>query len=254
MKKTAITKRLTAVCLLLCVLAGMFPFTLASAGTRTVLPHTGEQQTAPGVGGKSDDREFIGRLNIPDVGINVSLYDNISQKTVDREDSAGCLVMPSFPDCTVIADHSTQEFKTLTDVTEGMLGFIMNSDGSCTLLRCTDVCDGHNTEYTITDENYDNIIGTSDYLMYTCRTCWQNVRVCRWEIIEPGMNAPDLSDAGGGIKGFEFDGIIAELKGRLAAENINEELNAVRELVIEHAESSGKNKVYQYAPGAEQLY
>ena len=196
--EAAISKRLTAVCLALCIFAGMFSFAFfGSAGTGMVLPHTGEPELMSADSDRLVDREFIGRLNIPDVGINVSLYDNISQRTVDREDSAGCLVAPEYPNCTIIADHSTQGFNTLPDVTVGMYGFILNKDGSVTLLRCTDVCNGHNTTYTITDDKYNDIVGTSDYLMYTCRTCWQNVRVCRWEVIEPCWKAAESLQAPG---------------------------------------------------------
>lgn len=126
---------------------------------------------------------FVGRLYIPDVGIDVALYSGYSQSITDREDSANIFRWKSYYG-EVIADHSNQDFSELLDVSVGSEGRIELKDGSVVIIKCVAVFNGHNTGQELTDEVRNNIIGQADYVMYTCVNGWQNVRICLWNKTE----------------------------------------------------------------------
>lgn len=139
-----------------------------------------------GIDKTSDDRNyygFHGRLSIPDVDIDVALYDGVEQSVCDRWDSACIFPIAPYPG-EIIADHCNQEFSTLTSVAVGTIGQITLADDTLLTIRCTEVFDGHNTGYSITDAGWNNVLGKYEYLMYTCINGWENVRVCQWEIIQ----------------------------------------------------------------------
>lgn len=126
---------------------------------------------------------YYGRLYIPDVGIDVGLYGSKDrQAVVDRQDSA-CAFRLSYGRRTLlIADHNTQAFGPLLDVTEGMTGHIELKDGTIKHIICVGVLDGHNTGHGITDDHGLSVVGRHDYLMYTCMGYWRNVRICQWDL------------------------------------------------------------------------
>lgn len=123
---------------------------------------------------------FYGRLYIPDVGIDVALYNEYSQDAVDRKDSAYLWMFEPHPGIT-IGDHNNQEFGKLYDVTPGMKGYIVYPTGAMTVISCYDVFNGHNDTITLTDNDYNDVLGLADYTLYTCLDHWTNVRICLWQ-------------------------------------------------------------------------
>ena len=132
----------------------------------------------------SQAASYYGRLHIPSVGIDVGLYRSSDrQAVVDRKDSA-CIFRLSYDRRTcLIADHYTQGFATLMDVTVGMTGRVEKADGKTVHIVCVEVLDGHNTGHGITDNHGISVVGQHDYLMYTCMDYWRNVRICQWDKI-----------------------------------------------------------------------
>lgn len=128
------------------------------------------------------DSGAYGRLHIPDVGISVALYAGHDQAITDAWDSANIFVHGNYYGQT-IADHSNQEFANLYSVSIGTTGYIQLSDWSIINIQCVDIFDGNNIGKLIVDEDGVSAHGRTDYMMYTCRDCWQNVRIWLWSII-----------------------------------------------------------------------
>ena len=122
---------------------------------------------------------FYGRLYIPSVGIDVALYYELSQSVTDRNDSAAIFTYDSYYG-EIIADHSNQDFSKLLNVSVGTIGYIKLCNSDIINIKCVEVINGHNTGTELTDENYDIVMGKYDYLMYTCRNGWTNIRICQW--------------------------------------------------------------------------
>ena len=122
---------------------------------------------------------FYGRLYIPSVEIDVALYYGISQSVADRADSAAIFTYGSYTG-EIIADHSNQDFSKLFDVFVGTTGYIKLKNSDVITIKCVEVINGHNTGTELTDEDYNVVMGKYDYLMYTCRNGWKNIRICQW--------------------------------------------------------------------------
>lgn len=133
----------------------------------------------------ADYSNFVGRLYIPDVGIDVALYRSNKQYVVDRDDGAAYFDLNRWKKHMLIADHWTEAFATLKDVMVGMEAYIQRHDGTVDYYVCTEVFDGHNTGKYITDWNYNNVVPRAELLMYTCFDGWKNVKVTIWETYEP---------------------------------------------------------------------
>lgn len=123
---------------------------------------------------------YYGRLYIPDAYIDVALYYGLSQAAADRYDSAAIHDYPPYKG-EIIADHTTQEFHKLFSVKVGTTGYIVLENGDCINIECVEVHNGHNTGFTLTDESYKNVMGTHDYLAYTCRNGWMNILITQWD-------------------------------------------------------------------------
>lgn len=123
---------------------------------------------------------LYGRLYVPDAKIDVALYKGYAQSICDRQDSANIFSF-GLDEGKTIADHSTQEFRKLFSVEVGTQGYIELPNGDIINIVCTDVFNGHNNGVIITDEDGNNVMDVSDYMMYTCRNGWRNVRICLWE-------------------------------------------------------------------------
>ena len=133
----------------------------------------------------SDDdyySDFYGRLYIPDANVDVALYYGWYQYITDRVDSANIYTWINC-DGETIADHDYQEFWKLFNAEIGTTGYIKRKDGSIITIECTDVFDGHNITSDVTDENGVSAYGRADYMMYTCRDGWRNVRFWLWKKI-----------------------------------------------------------------------
>lgn len=125
------------------------------------------------------DSGAYGRLYIPDVGISVALYDTHDQAVTDAWDSANIFTHGNYYGQT-IADHNNQEFANLYSVSIGTTGYIQLADGSVINIQCVDIFDGNNIGKLIVDESGVSAHGRTDYMMYTCRDNWQNVRIWLW--------------------------------------------------------------------------
>lgn len=126
--------------------------------------------------------DFYGRLYIPDAKLDVALYRGNSQAICDRQDSANIFTWITGIG-EIIADHNNQEFAKLYSVEKGMLGYIQLTDGTIINIECVDIIDGHNTGYELLDNNKVDATGKTDYLMYTCRDGWYNIRIWYWNEI-----------------------------------------------------------------------
>lgn len=129
---------------------------------------------------------MIGRLYIPDVSVNVALFNtsNLSAKerqyVVDLLDSAAVFYLSS--QC-IIGDHDLQGFQNIRDVIENKtVAYIQKGSYTDTYI-CTEIGDGHNTGTTITDKNNLPIEerNDADIIMYTCNGCWQNITYTVWK-------------------------------------------------------------------------
>lgn len=123
---------------------------------------------------------FYGRLYIPDAEIDVALYCGSKQYITDRVDSANLFTWREYTG-KMIADHNNQDFVNLFRVEVGMTGYIWLENGDIVNIECVDVLNGHNTVYALTDEFGFCVMSSADYVMYTCRDGWQNVRICLWD-------------------------------------------------------------------------
>ncbi len=128
-----------------------------------------------------------GRLDIPSVGIGVSLYSadlyrDDTQSIVDRWDSAA--IFPYRERITVIADHNNQGFSAIRNTSIGDCAVISQNNGSYACYLCTRICcNGHNLGTEIVDENGDRVEYNTDgeLVMYTCNDCWQNITIVFWQ-------------------------------------------------------------------------
>ncbi len=137
------------------------------------------------IGEEQAVRGNLGRLLIPDVDIDVALFDahDDAQQIVDNYDSAAYMdwEMPNI----MIADHCYQGFTMTKYVQVGTTeAYIVSSSGTKTLV-CIDVIpDAVNA---VTDLTYSDMTPISDvysgkYLMYTCNGYnWRSVTVTIWD-------------------------------------------------------------------------
>ena len=127
----------------------------------------------------NDNRSgFIGRLVIPRVGIDLACRESFdgdtAQKYVDEKDSAAIYWVKN---ARVVADHNNQGFANLSKVNIGDNAELYLKDGSQVSYVVVNKFQGHNTEYELTDNDYncifdDNIGGLT---LYTCYAGWRNV-------------------------------------------------------------------------------
>lgn len=121
-----------------------------------------------------------GRLVIPDLGINVAMVWGLDQSIVDAPDSAATW---STGAGITIADHWNQGNYTNIQysVPGSTIAYVDN-----TAYVCVSCFEGHNTGYTVTDENGNdvmNTLGAGQVLLYTCNGCWQNVHVAIYSVM-----------------------------------------------------------------------
>ena len=125
---------------------------------------------------------YYGRLYIPSAQITIARYSHDSQETLDRSDSAAIFNFYPYRG-KVIADHCYQGFLNLDKVEVGTMGYIVLKDGRTVNIKCVNSFDGYNTRDMLTDQNRKEISGDNDFIMYTCKTVYQAVRICLWDII-----------------------------------------------------------------------
>lgn len=139
-----------------------------------------EQEQDKLYGNDCDYASFYGRLYVPDAGIDVALYYGNSQAITDRQDSANIYMWGTYTGES-ITDHNNQEFRKLFSVKAGTEGYIQLENGDIINIRCTEVLNGHNTGNELTNESGEPMQGKADYLTYTCRSGWYNIRICLWD-------------------------------------------------------------------------
>ena len=132
---------------------------------------------------------MFGRLVIPDSGINVALFTDGEGETLaekrqgicDAEDSAALYYDE---EGAVIADHNNQGFATLINVLPGQKAYIITSDSVIELI-CSKLIDGHNNNNKgLVDENYEPIRNAGDFICYTCKETWLDVRIVVLDVID----------------------------------------------------------------------
>lgn len=116
---------------------------------------------------------MIGRLYIPDVGVNVALFDttgmkyNIGQSYVDAEDSSAWKDKNGIG---VVADHGNQTFKDIhKSVSNETMAYIQVGENIKTYVCASSGC-GTNTRKKLIDENGQEIYNTKgiDFMTYAC--------------------------------------------------------------------------------------
>lgn len=122
--------------------------------------------------------DFCGRLYIPAVGIDVALYNNTSQDTCNRTDSAA--IFPHRPEdggSNIVADN---ELESLTSVTVGSTAYVITPGGQQINYVCVDAFNGHNdvTGYDALQKDDGTVVwGSAELIAYTCLGDAYNVRV-----------------------------------------------------------------------------
>lgn len=131
---------------------------------------------------------MAGRLVVPSAGIDVALFTDgpgadeaeIRQNICDQQDSAAF-----FTDGLgmLIADHNNQAFSVLNQVQLGDKAVILRGHSIVTL-ECSLITDGYNYGKGILDEDGYYISSYEDYICYTCKEDWNNVRVVGFSILD----------------------------------------------------------------------
>ena len=125
---------------------------------------------------------MFGRLVFPDAGINTALFtdgpgETIAEKRQGLCDAPDSAALYYDAEGAVIADHNTQAFAALTQVLEGQKAYIITADSVLELV-CTRLIDGHNDNHRgIVDENYVPLRNVGDFICYTCKEVWLDVRI-----------------------------------------------------------------------------
>ncbi|MBR0399117.1 MAG: hypothetical protein IJI10_12800 [Eubacterium sp.] len=138
-----------------------------------------------------------GLLLIPDVGINVRLFDGSAssdphnQKGVDMEDYA---VLINYGGSDVIGDHSNQGFSAICRSVQGETrAYIVQEDHSYHEYICAGVLDGSNEEYHLYgSDGLDYMHAVSDrydLVMYTCLENWEHIQIVLWKDVDAAVQS-----------------------------------------------------------------
>ena len=120
------------------------------------------------------DGKHVGRFYIPDVGVNVALYDTYAQSVCDNKDSA-CFF--DYGTQRIVADHKHQGFNAIKKCKPGMEAYI--SDGTkIERFVCTEIILGHN-DGLLYDNDYNDVAyrNPDGITCYTCNDHWKNVTI-----------------------------------------------------------------------------
>ena len=128
-----------------------------------------------------------GRLTIPDVGVDVALYNASlyggSQGIVDAHDSAAYMQDAwGLYNSVLIADHWNQGFDAMkSSVPDATKAYAKTSSGTIEYI-CVANFTGHNTGRDLTDDDYKRITNlySDGLIMYTCNDHWSNVTITFW--------------------------------------------------------------------------
>ena len=120
----------------------------------------------------NNDQEYVGRFYIPDVGVDVALYDSWKQAVCDKKDSA-CFFQ--YGAQRIVADHWNQGFGAIKKCEPGMEAYIRNGNKTEKFI-CTDIIEGHNTVTGDLTDWDGNDIWDWNKDGITCYTCNGNSR------------------------------------------------------------------------------
>lgn len=139
---------------------------------------------------EKEQRGSVGRLTIPDVGINVALFnsgvfDANAQAIVDNQDSAALL---SDIDVPIIADHTDQGFCGIKSAVVGQSIAYINYGDYTESYTCVKKCIGRNDgNYLWDDEGRAIYYFQQDYMqympyiiLYTCNEDKYNITITFW--------------------------------------------------------------------------
>lgn len=121
---------------------------------------------------------MIGRLRIPDVGINVALIAENTTEAVDAPDSAAFYL--NYTNSYTIADHSNQNFVGIASCIPGStIAYIDTPNGTLTYV-CTGVQRGTNDGWYFWNPD-GTLFEYGDLFMYTCAAAdWHQVWLVTW--------------------------------------------------------------------------
>lgn len=120
--------------------------------------------------------DMIGRLIIPDIDINMALFNTNAQAVVDAKDSAACF---KSGDTFLVADHWYSGFERIRDCEKGDIAYVDMGDKIYEFV-CVEVIKGHNTGKILTDWDDNSIMydkNPNGLTLYTCMNGWQNIRI-----------------------------------------------------------------------------
>ena len=129
---------------------------------------------------------MVGRLYIPDLGIDVAAYDvtkdgaAIRQKVTDDEDSAAYFRAGTE---TIIADHTDQGFSVIENAVPGETVAYMLKGKTCEKYICVEADQGQNTTRDLYDKNGVSFTKRNDeggFVTYTCYIGWEIIRYAVW--------------------------------------------------------------------------
>lgn len=170
---------LLPVVLLLCMT--LLPVNSRAAASVMLVPDiTEEMVQRPGM---------IGRFIIPDVGINVAVFDCNNadlageQNAVDAEDSASWFMWGTEG---IIADHNEQGFYRITSaVPNETVAYIQNGT-QFNKYMCVEAGIGKNTQYALLDKNNISFLNRADgyTVAYTCYNGWRTIYYTVWAPVE----------------------------------------------------------------------
>lgn len=123
---------------------------------------------------KAVDNGAVGRWIIPDVGVDVAIYEGRDQAITDAADSANYFELGSM---FVIGDHNDQGFSVIRNCSVGTIAYLHNGSTPQQYI-CTAVFQGHNSKKDLTDLD-GNSVSDQNPGGITCYTCdgsdWRNV-------------------------------------------------------------------------------
>lgn len=121
---------------------------------------------------------IVGRFYIPDLDIDVAIFNSVSQSVADAKDSANYF---AFGDMMVLGDHWNQgNFNNIKKCVEGTKAYIDNGKEIQEYI-CVKSFTGHNKVNVMTDDTGNSLnygYNTGGLTLYTCNGCWQDIWIC----------------------------------------------------------------------------
>lgn len=133
--------------------------------------------------------KMYGRLVIPRVNINVGLFQcdisesSLSQQYVDAQDSAAYIL--HYGSNSVIGDHVTQAFSTMSNVKYGDIAYIVTGSETQRFM-CVGVGTGRNRSNDLVDSDGTSLRQRSKdgIVMYTCKDVFGGIYYSLWQYID----------------------------------------------------------------------